>query len=313
MMTLLRRAFVTGALAAPAVASAQDKKPILEGLAHRAAIYLTPLYEMYKRRNRDIVEHGQKLNRLVRELSPQDGLLSAAAWLDLSGEPLFLRLPRMDERFYSAALLDPFTNIFAQVSRRLSGGTPKSRMIMGPAWTGDVSNEVTAIRVPARSAWLRVRIATTGEDEDVDIARGVQARVLLETPQQRNERRILEMRELMPSRTGTPTEPVADWPPPRPADRFDLFQTGLAMLGECTLSENDRRVLEDLAPLRLRPGRQFDARAFSEAERMAIAAGIADADAEIREKGSQARPGELLHRAWIARTALGAPVAAEKP
>ena len=219
----------------------------------------------------------------------------------------------MDERFYSAAFLDPFTNIFAQVSRRLSGGTPRPHMIMGPAWTGAVANEVTAIRVPARSAWLRLRIATTGEDEDVDIARGLQARVLLETPDQRNERRILEVRELMRSRTSALAEPVADWPPSRPADRFDLFQTGLAMLGECILSESDRRTLEELAPLRLRPGRPFDARAFSEAERQAIAAGIADADAEIRERGPSAGPIELLHRAWIARTALGAPLAAEKP
>ena len=80
------------------------------------------------------------------------------------------------------------------------------------------------------------------------------------------------------------------------------------MLGECILSESDRRTLEELAPLRLRPGRPFDARAFSEADRQAIAAGIADADAEIRERGPSAGPTELLHRAWIARTALGAPL-----
>lgn len=307
-MTLGRRTLLAALVASPARADSP-----LRDLARRAAIYLTPLHEMYKRRNRDILEQGQKLNRLARELSPQNGLLSATAWLDLSGEPLFLSLPRMDERFYSAAFLDPFTDIFAQVSRRLSGGTPRPHMIMGPAWTGAVSSEVTAIRGPARSAWLRVGIATTGEDEDVDVARGLQARVLLETPDQRNERRILEVRELMRSRTSATTEPAADWPRSRPADRFDLFQTGLAMLGECTLSENDRRVLEELAPLRLRPGRQFDARAFSEAERAAIAAGIADAAAEIRERGPYARPPELVHRAWIARTALDAPLAAEKP
>jgi hypothetical protein len=268
---------------------------------------------MYKRRHRDIVEQGQKLNRLMRELSPEKGLLSATAWLDLSGEPLFLTLPRMDERFYSAAFLDPFTDIFAQLSRRLSGSTPRPHMIVGPAWIGEVSSEVTAIRAPGRSAWLRLGTATTGEDEDVDVARSLQARALLETPDQRNERRILEVRELMRSRTSALAEPVADWPSPRPADRFDLFHTALAMLGECTLSESDHRVLEELAPLRLRPGRPFDARAFSEAEREAVAAGIADADVEIKEKGPAAAATDLLHRAWIARTALGAPLAAEKP
>ena len=82
-------------------------------------------------------------------------------------------------------------------------------------------------------------------------------------------------------RTDPPPEPVADWPAPRPGDRFDLFEVGLAMLGECTLSERDRQKLDELAPLRLRPGRHFDARAFSEAERDEIALGIADASPQI--------------------------------
>ena len=44
------------------------------------------------------------------------------------------------------------------------------------------------------------------------------------------------------------------------------------MLTGCTLHESDRQLFDTLAPLRLRPGRRFDARAFSEAEREAIAA-----------------------------------------
>jgi hypothetical protein len=89
------------------------------------------------------------------------------------------------------------------------------------------------------------------------------------------------MQELMRYRSELPSEPVADWPPPRPGDPFDLFETGLALLGDCTLGERDQRILEGLARLHLRPGRHFDARAFSEAERAAIAQGIADAAPEV--------------------------------
>ena len=53
-------------------------------------------------------------------------------------------------------------------------------------------------------------------------------------------------------------------------------------LGESPLAERDKAVLEEFAPLRLRPGRKFDARAFSEAEREAIKRGIARAREEIR-------------------------------
>jgi hypothetical protein len=115
----------------------------------------------------------------------------------------------------------------------------------------------------------------------------LQARVLLETPDQRNERRILETRELMRQRTVAPAEPVADWPAPNPTDPFDLFEVTLRALGESPLSERDRAVFEGLAPLKLRPGRKFDLRAFSESERRAIQAGIEQGRAEIRGAGSR--------------------------
>ena len=272
-----RRPLLAALLAAPALAHSQDGAE-LRNSARRAAIYLAPLYEMYVRRHRDVVEQGQKLNRLSRQLAPENGILSAAAWLDLSVEPLFLTLPPMGERSYSAVLLDPFTNTFAQISDSLSGSAPEPHMIVGPAWKGDVpTSEVTEVRAPSRSAWLRIGIAASNDDDDLDAARALQARLRLETPDQRNERRIIEMRELMRQRTVAPPEPVVYWPEPRPAEPFDLFDAGLAMLGECVLSEQDRQFLDSLAPLSLRPGRKFDARAFSEAERAAIAAGIADA------------------------------------
>ena len=307
-MTLGRRTLLATLVALPARA----ESPLRE-LARQAAIYLTPSYEMYKRRHRDVVERGDRLNRLVRQLAPEAGLLSAWAWLDLSGEPLFLSLPRLEGRFYSAVLLDPFARVFTQVSQRTAGDTPPAYMIVGPAWKGDVSSEVAPIDAPAPSMWLRLRLAVTDDDDDVDDARGLQARALLETPDQRNERRILEMRELMRFRTVAPPEPVADWPEPRPADRFDLLDAALAMLAGYALPESDQQRFDAFAPLRLRPGRRFDARAFSEPERDAIAAGIADAESEITNDGPRAPATDPLHRAWIAKTALNAPTAAEKP
>ena len=92
----------------------------------------------------------------------------------------------------------------------------------------------------------------------------LQSRTLLESPDMRNERRILETQELMRQRNTPPPEPVADWPPINPNDPFDLFEVGMRALGESPLAEHDKAVLEDFAPLRLRPGRKFDLRAFSE-------------------------------------------------
>lgn len=307
-MKLARRALLATFIASPVGAESP-----LRDLARRAAIYLTPPAEMYKRRHRDIVEHSGKLNRLVRQLSPDAGLLPTWAWLDLSGEPLFLSLPRLERRFYSAVLLDPFARVSWQDRRRTAGDAPTQFMIMGSSWKGDVSNEVTPLYAPAPSMWLRLRIAVSEEDDDLEVARGLQARTLLETPDQRNERRIREMRELMRFRTIAPAEPVADWPAPRPGDRFGVFEAALAMLSGSTLSEADQRQFEVFAALRLRPGRRFDARAFSEAERQAIASGIANSEQEIRDDGPRATTTDVLNRAWIAKTALSTPLQAEMP
>ena len=260
-----RRTLIAGlVLACPALAQATD----LRALARRAAIWLAPLHAMYLRRNRDVVERGHRLNKLIRESPSQNGSLRATAWLDLSAEPMFLTLPRMNDTPYSAVLLDPFQRTVSE----MRGPAPRPWMVGGPGWNGVAESGVDAIRAPCRSVWLRYVL-----DDASDAARAL----FLETPDEHNQRRILEMQELMRSRSSPPPEPVADWPAPRPGDSFDLFETGLAMLGECVLDSDDKRMLEELAPLRLRPGRRFDARAFSAAERDAIVRGIADAAPEI--------------------------------
>jgi hypothetical protein len=297
--TLGRRAVLAGALAAPAIAEAQEAP--LRDLARRATIYLFPVYEMYRLRWQATVNEAnpfrQRLNRFLHMptladhraravTTPNNDTLYSSAWLDLSVEPLFLTVPPVGDLYYSYAFMDLFTNNFAYVSHRLHGGRPPPHMIVGPAWQGDAPSEVTLVRAPTNSVWLLGRILVDGPDE-LDRVRILQARVLLETPDMRNERRILEARELMRQRAVAPPEAVADWPAPNRADPFDLFEVGARALGESPLSERDRAVFESLAPLRLRPGRKFDLRAFNEAERRALRAGIDQGHAEIRAAGSR--------------------------
>ena len=213
--------------------------------------------------------------------TPNNDTLYSTAWLELSVEPMFLTLPPMGELYYSYAFLDLFTNNFAYVSHRLNGGMPQPHMIVGPTWEGVPSFEVKLIRAPTNSVWLLGRILVDGP-EDLPALRTMQVRALLETPDQRNERRILETKELMRQRTIAPPDAVADWPAPNRGDPFDIFEIGMRAMGESPVSERDRTALEEFAALRLRPGRKFDSRAFTPAQRSAIQAGIAETEAEIR-------------------------------
>ncbi len=324
-MTIGRRALIAGSAAFMAHPAGARQTDELRDLARRAGLYFTPLAEMYARRHRDVVEHGRKLNRLVRRSASEDGLLQASAWLDLSVEPVFLTVPDMGGRYYSFAFMSLFTDNFACVSRRLDGNRPRPRMIVGPGWKGTADHDVELVRAPTNSVWLLGRILVDGPP-DQETVWTLQARTLLESPDMRNERRILETQELMRQRNTPPPEPIADWSPINPADPFDLFEVGMRAMGESPLAERDKTMLEDLAPLRLRPGRKYDLRAFSEAEREAITRGIARARDEIRKPDGfgttvngwrfpQRNLGnfgdDYLYRAVIAQTGLAALEVAE--
>jgi len=298
-MKLGRRETLASLAMAPALARAQDGSVMLRDLARQAAIYLFPLYEMYRVRWNatlsDANRFRQRLNRffhvpvLANEHSravttPNNDTLYSSAWLELSGGPLFLTVPPMGQHYYSYAFMDLFTDNFAYVSHRLNGPAPGPHMIVGPKWQGDAQSGVTLVRSPTASVWLLGRLLVGGP-EDLDAVRALQQRALLETPDMRNERRIVETRELMSQRAIAPAEPVADWPAPNPSQPFDLFDVGLRALGESPLGPHDLDFVQRLAPLRLRPGFKFDARSFSEPERLAIQQGIADAHAAIRSAG----------------------------
>jgi hypothetical protein len=323
-------------LAAPASARAEDERDGLRDLARRAAIYFLPVYEMYRARWRACADENnperQPLNRfrhLARladhrtrwDTAPNHDTLYSSAWLDVSLEPLFLTAPAVGDLYYSYALLDFYTNNIGYVSHRLYGGRPPTHMIVGPAWSGTAPSEVTLVRAPTNAVWLIGRLLVESPRE-LDRVRILQRRVLLETPDMRNERRILETGELMRQRSTAPPEPLADWPAPRHGDPFDLFEVAVRFLREGPLSQADRSVLAAFAPLRLRPGRKFDLRAFGDAERREVQAGLEQALDEIRagtvDRGGTVQgwhyPGrtlgnfgdDYLYRAQVALHSLGA-------
>lgn len=340
-MKIGRRAALAALVGLPAAARAQEPPPALRDLARRATIYLFPVYEMYRARWRATVDEAnpqrQRLNRLrnIQTLAdPEAGIVAmpdpdalyASAWLDLALEPLFLTVPPIGDLHYSYAFIDLFSDTFLVVRPRPQAAGPVTHMIVAPTWAGDAPSDVTLVRAPTTSVWLLGRILVDAPEE-LDRVRILQSRVLLETPDMRNERRILETGELMRFRTQAPPEPVADWPAAHPGDPLDLFDIGLRAIGESPLLERDRPLFEALAPLKLKPGRKFDRRAFTEADLRAIRSGIALGHAEIRAAAGRGRPvdgwtysgrhigsfaDDPLTRAASALNGLGAPLAAEE-
>jgi hypothetical protein len=71
--------------------------------------------------------------------------------------------PSRHRRARRKAQSSAFASVFLRASRHTGGDAP-------PPWKGDLSSEVVPIYAPAPSMWLRLRIAATNDDEDVDVA-----------------------------------------------------------------------------------------------------------------------------------------------
>jgi len=288
---------VAASFAASSARAAPREAANLGEAARVAALGLIPYYEMYATRWADTVDETNpqrmRLNRLIHEpragtsqsvagAVPDADTLTSRAWLALELDPMFLTPPDMGARFYSFASLDMSGRTFAQISSRLSGSTPPPQAIVGPRWKGSIANDVVAVRAPGNVVLLQGQIEI-GPAGDVATARSWQRRTLLETPEMRNERRILEVRELMRSAVKLPQEPVAEWVAPEPANPFDLFEVGARVLPEAPLAESDAELLAALHDLRLRPGRRYDWRAFDRDDREIMLEGIERAWTEVHE------------------------------
>jgi hypothetical protein len=98
--------------------------------------------------------------------APNADTLYSAAWLDLSAEPMVLRLPDMGDRYYLMPMLSGWTEVFASPGTRTSGTGPQQYLITGPGWQGEVPEGLTRVEAPTSTVWILGRTYCSGTPED---------------------------------------------------------------------------------------------------------------------------------------------------
>ena len=169
-----------------AIPTALPDTPAVEQL-RRAYQFAFPVYEMMRTRAVTLSKaraHGiDGINQLfVRKTladantrdvtTPNNDTLYASAWLDLSGGPVRFNTPPLSKRYYSAALMNLFTDNVAVVGTRTVGASRNSAgryLIAGPAWHGEIPDGVALLRSDTNDAWLLVRVLVDGPG-DLDAA-----------------------------------------------------------------------------------------------------------------------------------------------
>jgi hypothetical protein len=112
---------------------------------------------------------------------PNNDTLYTLAWLDLSGGPVTFAYPAMDERYFSFAFLDPWTDNAALVSRRTHGGAARTLWLAPPGWSGAPPAGATPLRMAANDLWLLGRVLIDGAP-DLPAVHALQDAMRLDAP-----------------------------------------------------------------------------------------------------------------------------------
>ncbi|MEL6416054.1 MAG: DUF1254 domain-containing protein [Pseudomonadota bacterium] len=115
--------------------------------------------------NREI-HNNQLADHTLRSVTtPNADTLYTSAVLELSQTPVEVVLPEVGERYLSVAFMDVFTDQFAHIGPRETGGAASVYWILGPQDTTPVPEGVETIRATGNDVWLLARIFVSGKSD----------------------------------------------------------------------------------------------------------------------------------------------------
>ncbi|MFN8498855.1 MAG: DUF1254 domain-containing protein [Anaerolineae bacterium] len=148
--------------------------------ALQAAIYGIAPLGMWQRLSAEVADPATRTHRLnayvhLTKLStptyapfraPNNDTLYSTAWLDVRREPSILTMPDTHGRYYTAQLLDLFSDTITNIGPRLYGTQAGVFAVVGPGWSGDLPPTVThTIRSETPFVCLLLRILVDGPDD----------------------------------------------------------------------------------------------------------------------------------------------------
>lgn len=148
--------------------------------ALQAALYGIAPLGMWQRLSAEVVEPKTRkagLNAYAHVASlatpshalfraPNNDTLYSTAWLDVRREPAILTMPDTHGRYYTAQLLDLFSDTLTNIGPRLYGTQAGLFAVVGPGWSGDLPSTVTHIvRSETPFVLILLRILVDGPED----------------------------------------------------------------------------------------------------------------------------------------------------
>ena len=231
-------------------------------------------------------------SRLV--VAPNVDTLYSVAVLDLRRGPEVLTVPAIGDRYYTYQFLDMYTESFAYVGTRATGGRAGSWLVVAPDWQGSVPPGDTLVRASTPVAILLGRFLVSGP-ADLPAAQAVMAQVQLRPGPPGTQPGAGDAPAGLGSPAGTPQS---------------VGQSGAAFFDELgddltinpPTSATDRAELARLAPLGVGPGRHPAATATG-GERAVLAQGVSQGAARVAAASAAASAHDA--NGWTASLHVG--------
>ncbi|MDG9925116.1 MULTISPECIES: DUF1254 domain-containing protein [unclassified Pseudomonas] len=102
-------------------------------------------------------------------VSPNVDTLYTLSHFDLRHEPLVMSIPSTAGHFYMMQIMDAWTNVVVSPGTRTIGTGPKTYLLAGPTWQGQVPSGMELVRVPTELAWMIGRIKSSGPQDYAEV------------------------------------------------------------------------------------------------------------------------------------------------
>jgi hypothetical protein len=233
-------------------------------------------------------------------VTPNSDTLYCQTQFDLNKEPMVVVVPPISDRYYSFQFLDAYTNDYAYLGQRASGGTGGTYLMAGPDWNGQVPEGMTKIWTPTNLAWLITRTLVKSP-ADVPNVIAIQDKIIVKPLSVFQENATTSSQPAATQSNGSKEVPVGPQPTLIAPTGIKIFdEMSAAMVGN-PLNPPDPLLLAKLDSIGVGPGKVPSTQA-NDTTKTALQTGITEGQKMINSRITNI--GTVVN-GWLANTQLG--------
>ena len=209
---------------------------------------------------------------------PNNDTFYSAIWLDLTSEPIVLKVPEVkDNRYYSFQIIDMYTHNIDYIGTRATGFDAGSYLFVGPDWNGEKPKGIKKVIQSEGNYYVALGRTQVFGPNDVETVIG------------HMEGYETQLFSEFLGKESTAKYSASTIPPYHPEKvksiEFIAYINGIMAGSE--IHESEKVLFEKFAKLGIAPGKAFDATNLDQAIATAIQEGINSAIEKIKIESTQ--------------------------